>query len=599
MEIKKGHVVAPLGFVINLLYWCYETFEVGSLPLVIEHFFEAFLEHLVILFLIPVFMVLGRLFNTVEAYTIELAASNVRLRHEITERKKAEEALRESRDFVHTVIDGIADPTLVVDPKTYRIVMANLAAQRLTDGKDPASLGLTCHQVSHHRENPCFGAEDVCPLKEVLATKAPVRVTHTHLDADNNESIVDIIATPVFDRKGKIVQVIESCRDVTDIKRAERELEKHREHLEELVAERTTKLRESEERYRELFENATDIVYTHDLAGNFTSINGAAERVSGYTHEEILGMNIAQVVAPEYQELVRHMLECKFDEGIRTRYELEILSKDGRRVPLEVSHRIIYREGEPVEVQGIARDITERKRAEEKMKRRLMKFKLEEGSQYLVEEHRPALSLEVFKDLLKVGYRGVVISRNPEKEFKRIVEGNFGFLWLAERGGEEGLPPKLEEIESLIKDLPEKSAVLIDRLDYLVSKNGFKKTLSFVEHLRELAYISRLVVILSIDPSILDKQELRLLKKETRVVEAMEKDRLPGGLLDVLKFVYRQNTTGIKPSLTDIGGELGLSKPTVRKRIRLLVSYGYLMEVVKGRCKVIELTDRGWDLFLK
>ncbi|MHB1025793.1 MAG: PAS domain S-box protein [Desulfobacteria bacterium] len=126
----------------------------------------------------------------------------------------------------------------------------------------------------------------------------------------------------------------------------------------------TQSLRESEERYRELFENANDIIYTHDLAGNFTSINKVAEQALGYTLDEALKSNMFSILAPEYVDVVRQMMSRKVAEGSQTQYELEVVCKDDRRVPLEVSTRIIYRRGKAVGVQGIARDITDRKRAE-------------------------------------------------------------------------------------------------------------------------------------------------------------------------------------------------------------------------------------------
>jgi len=128
-------------------------------------------------------------------------------------------------------------------------------------------------------------------------------------------------------------------------------------------------LRASEERYRELFENANDIVYTADLQGRFTSINRAGERLSGYSRDEAPTKHIADVVAPEYTDLVYSMLKKKLAGGGPTTYELEILTRDGRRVPLEVSTTLIYKDGKPVGVQGIARDITERKKAEEALRR--------------------------------------------------------------------------------------------------------------------------------------------------------------------------------------------------------------------------------------
>jgi PAS domain S-box-containing protein len=128
-------------------------------------------------------------------------------------------------------------------------------------------------------------------------------------------------------------------------------------------------LTESEERYRELIENANDIIYTHDLAGSFTSLNKAGEKVSGYTRDEILKMNITQVVIPEHVALIHQMLERKLAGEGATVYELQMVAKDGRRIALEVSTRLIYQGEQPIGTQGIARDITERKQAEEVLQR--------------------------------------------------------------------------------------------------------------------------------------------------------------------------------------------------------------------------------------
>jgi PAS domain S-box-containing protein len=125
-----------------------------------------------------------------------------------------------------------------------------------------------------------------------------------------------------------------------------------------------TALRESEERYRDIFEHANDIIYTHDLDGNYTSVNRANEAITGYTVEESLKLNALEVVAPEYRELAKAMLNRKGLGVITPTYEIEIIAKDGRRVALEVNSRLNYQDGVPVGIQGIARDITSRKRAE-------------------------------------------------------------------------------------------------------------------------------------------------------------------------------------------------------------------------------------------
>ncbi|HBB88414.1 MAG TPA: hypothetical protein DC047_12440 [Blastocatellia bacterium] len=124
-------------------------------------------------------------------------------------------------------------------------------------------------------------------------------------------------------------------------------------------------LRESEDRYRELFENANDLIYTHDLSGNFTSLNRSGEKLTGYSREEALRMNIADVVAPDYLLVARQMIGHKTDTEGSTVYELEIVTKAKRRLRLELSTRLIQRDGQAIGVQGVGRDLTERKRSEE------------------------------------------------------------------------------------------------------------------------------------------------------------------------------------------------------------------------------------------
>jgi len=138
--------------------------------------------------------------------------------------------------------------------------------------------------------------------------------------------------------------------------------------LEERIAERNrveVALRQSEERYRELFENARDAMYVHDLEGTYTSINHAAEKLSGYARDEIVGHNFSEFVAAEHIKQVRERFCNKLAKRGETTYEVEILAKDGRRVPVEVSSRAIYENGVIVGVQGTARDITERKLAQD------------------------------------------------------------------------------------------------------------------------------------------------------------------------------------------------------------------------------------------
>ena len=137
------------------------------------------------------------------------------------------------------------------------------------------------------------------------------------------------------------------ARDITERRRAEEAL------------------RESEERYRELFENAKDAIYVHDLSGRYVSVNRATEALSGYRREEIIGRHFSNFVAPTHLKNARENLCRKLDDARETAYEVDIVTRDRRRVPVEIVSRLIYENGIPVGIQGTARDITERRRAQE------------------------------------------------------------------------------------------------------------------------------------------------------------------------------------------------------------------------------------------
>ena len=150
----------------------------------------------------------------------------------------------------------------------------------------------------------------------------------------------------VYDLNGDEIRREGSVEDITERKRAEQELSK------------------SQERYRDLVENAHDIIYSHDLQGNYTSMNKAGEQITGYSPEDALNLNLKQTVAPECLATAQEMLKRKLAGEKVTAYEMEIIAKDGRRIAVEANTRLVMQDGVPVGIQGIARDITERKRME-------------------------------------------------------------------------------------------------------------------------------------------------------------------------------------------------------------------------------------------
>jgi PAS domain S-box-containing protein len=169
-------------------------------------------------------------------------------------------------------------------------------------------------------------------------------------------------------RKHAEAVLLKTHRELEAVKQQSADLKRVNSMIMKQIVERDqieASLRESEERYRELFENAQDAIYVHDVNGNYLSVNGAAERLGGYSRDEIIGRNFADFMTPEYAEWIR---TNKLGRKGHDAYEIEMLAKDGRSVPVEVNTRLIYKSGIVIGVQGIGRDITERKRTEEALR---------------------------------------------------------------------------------------------------------------------------------------------------------------------------------------------------------------------------------------
>jgi DNA-binding MarR family transcriptional regulator len=150
-----------------------------------------------------------------------------------------------------------------------------------------------------------------------------------------------------------------------------------------------------------------------------------------------------------------------------------------------------------------------------------------------------------------------------------------------------------------VEALPRNHAILIDRLDYLISRNGFRGALELVHRLREVAYLMGHIIIISLDPATLDGRRLRALEKETSEMAPRGPLSLPLEQLDIIRYVLEQSITGVRPTLTEVGEALNLSKPTARKHARDAACEGYIVLSRRGRTKVLELTEKGRSVFSK
>jgi PAS domain S-box-containing protein len=229
-------------------------------------------------------------------------------------------------------IEVIGDGLIILDA-SHRIADLNKAAEQQIGWTRAAAAGVAIERVLIGW--PPLNGGDL--RRDVAVSTA------------TGERIFDVRVTPVRAYRDRLTGYVVLLSDVTERRRAE------------------TALRDSEERYRDLVENAQDLIYTRGLDGRVQSVNRAGLQLTGYTREEFIGRHVLDFVAPE----LRAQSELVFQDSQHTPHahdEVTILAKDGRRIVLELASWVERRNGEPVAVHAIGRDVTERRRLEDDLR---------------------------------------------------------------------------------------------------------------------------------------------------------------------------------------------------------------------------------------
>ena len=267
----------------------------------------------------------------------------VSIARDMTQRRQSEQALLSSEEKFRQLAENISEVFWIVSPSAPGILYVSPAYEHVW--------GRSCESLY---SNPSSWAEAIHPddTQKALETNQKqlrgekVDSIYRIRTPDGQEKWIRDRAFPVRDSSGQLTRIVGLAEDISARKFAEE------------------RLRASEERYRELFENASDQVYTFGLDLRITSLNRLAEQTIGYPRDEALRMNLRQLLEPPQRQRLERAIAQLFALHAPTKIELDIRAKDGRRLKLEVSPRLIYREGKPTGIQAIARDITGRDVAE-------------------------------------------------------------------------------------------------------------------------------------------------------------------------------------------------------------------------------------------
>jgi PAS domain S-box-containing protein len=316
----------------------------------------------------------------VEQRTAELLRANEELRLEVAQRKRAEEALRESRQLLERTFVSLDDAVFIIDADSVKIVECNPAASEIFGYSRDEMVG---------RASTLLHVDEAA-LEEFRGYLYPAIETKgflSHLEFRMKRKDGTVFPTehsvrPLEDERDNRIGWVSVVCDITTRKRAEEALQKAHDELEIRVQERTTELaeanealraevarrerveqalRESEERARALLNASTDVALLLDPDGIVVALNEAAARSMDESPNELVGICAYDLFPPDVAERRKSYANRVLRSGKPVRFEDE---REGRRFDHTV-YPVLNAQGKVVQLAIFARDITERRRAEQ------------------------------------------------------------------------------------------------------------------------------------------------------------------------------------------------------------------------------------------
>ncbi|MFO7677272.1 MAG: PAS domain S-box protein, partial [Thermoplasmatota archaeon] len=413
----------------------------------------------------------------------------------------------------------------------------------------------------------------------------------------------------------KVIQC--NIRDITDRKKAEEKVREMQKKLERLLDTRTaqlyittksltteTKEREKAEgeiiKTKEYLENVIDsaweIIFSFDSNNRVNTWNKTVEQLTGYTQKDVLNRSIKSL--PVFDDHT-NMLDIVKNNGTNIGYDdVVLITKNNIKKIVRMSESTVKDvDGHPIGSLFIGRDITADIKAH---------GKIIPGNSYLLVSKNDDIVRSLYNDLTTSGYDGVFISRSSV-EIKSSISNDINsqlFLLSSEkiRGFETIANP--DELLSMVKEVGvrnKKTIIVLDGVHYFITKFSYEKIIDTLYKINDIVLNSKLIVVLRIDSSIVNKLQMGVFENEFQLLPSQKLDNLilDDDIYDMLKYVYEQNQNYSMVTMKKIITKFNLAYSTAAKRLSSLEEKGLIFLKKQGKFQTVYSTEKAKTLLQK
>jgi PAS domain S-box-containing protein len=466
---------------------------------------------------------------------------------------------------------------------------------------------------------------EISPFKNITENKEIFQklqketyVRYEHLPLQTKQKklrYVEFVSNSYMVDHIKVIQC--NIRDITERKKTEEKIQEMQKKLEQLVDVRTVQLdittksltSETKERKKaedetdktkdylqNIIDSASEIIFSFNSNNRVNTWNKTAEIFTGYSKKDLMNRSVESL--PVFNGNTK-ILDLLKNNGNHLGYDdLMLLTKNNIKKVIRVSGSSVKNpDGVCIGSLFIGRDITRDIEAH---------GKLLVGNSYLVTSKNNSSVRDLYFDLVTSGYEGVFISRSSVEMTGNMSSHLNSQLFLLGHEKIKGFETiaNPDELAAMVKEISlrnKKSIIVVDGAHYFITKFSFEKFIDALYQINDIVLKSQLIVVLRIDPSIVDKSQMAIFENEFQLLpgQKLEGLILDDVIYDMLKYVYEQNQSNSMVSFKKIITKSNVAYSTAAKRLDILEEKALIFIKKEGKFRTVYVTEKGKALLHK